>query len=150
MKRSSYHPISLLIAAFLVLGCVAPLASAQARMGDKDIVALMKNLQQDAKQFRSVFNSAVGKSTIRKTSQEKDAKSLVQQFQKQTESMLNQFNSTKKADQSLPAVLATSNQIDKLLAATPMGDQTNNAWAKVKSALGALSQQFGIASAQAR
>lgn len=55
----------------------AAAASAQGRMSDKDAESLMKNLTEDAKRFRSAFSSAVGKSTIRETSQEKDAKALV-------------------------------------------------------------------------
>jgi len=144
MKRFAYLALSIVLAASFVLATTAPLASAQNRMSDKDVESLMKNLQQDATGFRSAFNSAVGKSTVRKTSQAKDAKSLVQRFQKQTENMLIQFKSNKKADQTLPTVVATADQIDKLLATTPMGDQPSNAWAKVKSALFLLSQQFGV------
>jgi hypothetical protein len=74
-------------------------------MHDKDIQSLMKNLTEDATRFRSSFNAAVAKSTIRKTSQEKDAKALVAQFQKQTEGLLSQFKSTKKADGCRPWLL---------------------------------------------
>jgi hypothetical protein len=117
--------------------------SAQGRMSDKDIEALMKNLKEDTKKFRSVFNSAVGKSTIRKTTQEKDAKAAAEHLEKQTESMLNQFQSKKKAD-GLSSVLATSGQIDKVLTATPMGGETESQWSKVKTELKTLSQQFGV------
>jgi len=126
----------------LFLNCVSQ-GFAQTRMNDKDIESLMKNLTEDAKKFRSTFNSAVGKSTIRKTSQEKEAKNLVAQFEKQTESMLQQFKNKQKADQTLPAVQASGDQIDKLLVSTPMGDPTSNAWAKIKTELATLSQQFG-------
>ena len=144
MKRFSYIGISFLITTLLALASTAPLASAQNRMSDKDIESLMRNLQQDTKKFRSVFNSAVHKSTIRKTSGEKDAKNLVARFQQQIEGMLNQFRSNKKADQTLPTVVASADQIDKLIIATPMGDETSSAWAKVKAELSTLSQQFGI------
>jgi hypothetical protein len=53
----------------------------QQRMSDKDVEDMMKNLKQDTKQFRSDFNSAIGKSTIRNTNQEKQAKDLVERFQ---------------------------------------------------------------------
>jgi hypothetical protein len=59
------------------------------------------------------FNSAVQKSTIRKTSQAKDAKTMVDRFTKQTQGMLNQFKNNKKADQALLCVQDTANQIDK-------------------------------------
>jgi hypothetical protein len=37
----------------------------------------MGNVMDDVKSFRPMFNSAIGKSSIRKTSREKDAKNLV-------------------------------------------------------------------------
>ena len=91
MKR---HFAALVFLAGLLSWMAAiPLTDAQSRMNDKDIQSMMKNLQEDAKTFRSVFDSAVAQSTIRKTSQEKDAKALVGRFQKQTGDMLNQFKS---------------------------------------------------------
>jgi len=50
----------------LALICAAGL-SAQTRLNDKDVLQHMKNLKDDAKKFRSSFNSALAKSTIRKT-----------------------------------------------------------------------------------
>jgi hypothetical protein len=46
---------------------VVPSSSAQQRMSDKDIENTMKNLKEDSKRFQSSFNSAISKSTIRKT-----------------------------------------------------------------------------------
>jgi len=43
---------------------------AQQRLNDKDVEETMKNLNEDAGQFRSQFDSAVSKSTIRNTDQE--------------------------------------------------------------------------------
>ena len=52
----------------LSLICAASL-SAQPRLSDKDVLRHMKNLKDDAKKFRSSFNSALSESTIRKTTQ---------------------------------------------------------------------------------
>jgi hypothetical protein len=46
--------------------CAAGL-SAQTRLNDKDFLQHVKNLQDDAKKFRSSFNRALAKSTIRTT-----------------------------------------------------------------------------------
>jgi len=143
MKRSAYVVCWIAIVSLLLTMVGAPLASAQSRMRDKDIESLMKNLKQDAKKFRSAFDQSVGKSAIRKTSQAKDEKALVARFEKDTEGMLNQFKGTKKGD-ALPTVLSTADQIEKLLAATPMGPETDAAWAKVKTELDTLSQQFNV------
>ena len=114
-------------------------------MSDKDAESLMKNLKEDAKRFRSVFNSAVGKRTIRKTSQEKDAKAPVERFQKQTEGLLSEFQNKQKADQSLPAVQSSAEQIDKLLTTTAMGEETSTACAKIKTELATIPGQFATA-----
>jgi hypothetical protein len=123
--------------------CGALIGAAQTRMSDKDVENMMKNLKNDAGNFRSNFNSAVGKSTIRGTDQEKQAKTLVQSFQKQTEVMLDQFKDKKKADAELATVRSSADQIDKLLASTPMGDKVATNWSKVKSELGTISSAFG-------
>src|SRR5271168_3380819 len=94
---------------------LAPLCSAQQRMSDKDVESTMKNLKEDSKRFQSSFYSAVSKSTIRKTSQEKDAKALAKSFQGQTETMLRIFQDKKKADTTLPGVMDSARQIDGIL-----------------------------------
>lgn len=100
MKYFPYDRVQVAVAT-LILTRGLLLASAQGRMHDKDIEATMKNLREDAKKFRSSFKSAASTSTLRKTNQEKDAKALVQQFEKQTEAMLKQFTSKRKADPGL-------------------------------------------------
>lgn len=128
----------------LMLLCVTAIAGrAQTRMNDKDVEKMMDNLKEDAKKFRSSFDSAVGKSTIRKTDEEKRAKGLVEKFQKQTEQMLSQFKSTKKADTSLPVVQDSANQIDEILQKTPMGTEVSGHWEHVRAELATISEAFG-------
>ena len=127
----------------LLLGFGSALATAQQRMSDKDVETGLKNLVDDSKKFRSSFNSAVGKSTIRKTSQEKDAKQLVEQFQKQAEGTLKQFQNDKTAP-GMSALRSSADQIDHVLSTTAMGANVNEQWAKVKTELGALSGAFGM------
>jgi hypothetical protein len=126
-----------------VFSCVSQV-SAQARMSDKDVVKMMKNLVQDTKQFQPLFNSAVSKSSIRKTSREKDAKAVVQSFRNQAENMLQVFQSKKKADTTLPSVLDSSQEIDKFLVDVPLNESVTKQWEKVKSELATLSNQFNI------
>ena len=59
---------------FCVLAISSIFANAQGRLSDKDIEHLMDNVKDDVKSFRPNFNSAISKSSIRKTSREKDAK----------------------------------------------------------------------------
>ena len=146
MKHSRRLPFQIMVILMMLLVSGVPLIFAQGRMSDKDLQSLMNSLQEDAKKFKSTFNSAVKNSPIRKTAQEKDAKALVEQFLKQTQDMSKQFKTNKKADPEFTSVRQTADQIDKLLATTPMGELTNNAWAKVKTELGTLSRQLLSAS----
>lgn len=141
-NRAFYFGVILCLFAGL-FSCV-PLVSAQTRMTDKDVQNMMKNLVNDTKQFQSLFNSAISKSTIRKTSQEKDAKATVQSFHNQTVTMLQTFQSKKKADTTLPLVLDSSQRIDKWLADVPLNGSVMTQWGKVKAELGTLSNQFNI------
>jgi len=134
----------LILAAVFAFGVFAPLASAQTqdRMSDKDIESLMKNVINDTKTFRTTFDSGVNHSTIRKTSQAKDAKNLVETFLNQANTMLTTFQSTKKADDSLNTLSGTAAQIDQFLGSVQLGPQTGEAWSKVKSELEILRKQF--------
>ena len=110
----------------------------------------MKNLKEDAKNFRSSFNSAVGKSTIRETDQEKAAQQLVERFQKQTEDMHTHFKDKKNADTELPGVRDSASQTDKLLTSTPLGPKVDGEWTKVKTELTTISSAFGLTADRAQ
>lgn len=131
--------LSLLFSSLAVLNI-----DAQGRLSDKDVEKTMDNLKNDAKQLRSDCNSALGKSTIRGTDQEKQFKSLLEQFQKQTESMHDNFKSGKNADADMKSVRESADQISKSLTATPLGDKADAQWGRVKSEFNVLSKAFGI------
>jgi hypothetical protein len=132
------------LVAFILFALSARMTPGQQRMSDKDVEGMMNNLKEDAKQFRSDFNSAIGKSTIRNTDQEKQAKALAERFQKQTEELFDSFKDTKKADTSLPPVRDSASQIDKLLSSTTLNSKVSADWAKVKSELAMISSAFGV------
>jgi hypothetical protein len=107
----------------------------------------MSNLKADAKAFRPRFDSAIKKSSIRKTSQAKDAMNLASTFEKQTSTALNEFKKTKKGD-SVPAMLSTGGQIEKFMTDLKLDPQTTG-WDKIRTDLNQVSNAFGIAPATA-
>lgn len=118
---------------------------AQSRLNDKDIEALMKNLRDDAKSFRSDFDDAVKKSAIRKTSQEKDARSVVEGFEKQADAMLNEFKKSKKGDVAVESTLSTAQEVDRMLQSMPLNNtRISNQWEKIQLELEQVSSGFGI------
>ena len=119
-------------------------ACAQQRMSDKDIENTMRNLTEDSRKFQSLFNSAVGKSTIRKTSQEKEAKNLVKSFRDQTDGMLKTFENKRQAEASLQMVLNSAARIEKQINDISLGGETSTQWSRIKSELATLSEQFNI------
>lgn len=136
-KRTAYL-LALWIGACVLAG------AAQERLSDNDVETTMKNLKEDAKKFRKTFDSAVGKSTIRKTSQEKDAKALAERLEKQTDGMLNQFKSKKKADTTLPAVLDTAGQLQKTIDSAGVADKVSADWSRVQASLDKLAKEFNV------
>jgi DUF3011 family protein len=119
-------------------------ASAQGRLSDKDIENLMGNVKDDVKSFRPMFNSAIGKSSIRKTSREKDAKNLVAGLKKKTEAMRDTFRRTKKAEGNVRDVVATAQQIDDLVYGLRLNPQTTSQWEKVRGEIAQVSAAFGV------
>ena len=141
MKHTALR-ISSLLTVFLLLMVGAFPAAAQDRLSDKDVANMMNNLKNDAKNFRPVWNKALSKSTIRKTSREKDARNLATQFQNQTEGMLRQFQSNKTADQSLPLVQQTARSIEQVKTDVSLGPVVDQQWAKIRTELDQIAQAF--------
>jgi hypothetical protein len=134
-----------LVAAVAVVGLIAgycPAFPSPQRMSDKDVERMMTNLRNDAKRFQDSFNQSVGQSTIRKTQQEKDAKTLVKNFANQTNALLTQFKNSKQADPALTNVKDSASRIDKLMTDVPLGPTTGDAWTKVKTELSTISDAF--------
>jgi hypothetical protein len=140
--RFSLRVMAVVLAAYASIFLVVPSSYAQQRMTDKDIENTMKNLKEDSKRFQSSFNSAISKSTIRKTSQEKDDKAQVKTFRTQTESMLKVFQDKKKADTTLPGVMSSASNIDRIFANVSMGGSASADWAKCKSEIDLLANAF--------
>jgi len=117
-------------------------AVAQSQPSDKDLDAVMNNLNDEAKAFRPRFNSAIKKSAIRKTSQAGDARNLATSFQQQTAALVNEYEQTNKAS-SVPSVLSTADQIEKLIHDLKLNPRALG-WDKIRADLNQLSSAFGI------
>jgi hypothetical protein len=119
-------------------------AVAQGRLSDKDLQRLMQNLKDDAQPFQKSFANALKKSTIRKTSQEKDAKALTETFAKQTNTALEAFKRQQKADQEVVALVNTAAQIDPLVYSLQLNPQTTSHWERLRTELHQIAQAFGV------
>jgi cell division protein FtsL len=95
ISRCTFLWTAFALALSLIFTSVTP---AQSRLNDKDLEQRIKNLNSDSKKFQSSFNSALSRSSIRKTSQEKDAKKLADNFTKSTKALYDYFKKTQKSD----------------------------------------------------
>ena len=119
-------------------------SNAQGRLSDKDIENLMGNLKDDVRSFKPMFNSAIGKSSIRKTSREKDAKNLVASLEKKTEAMRDTFRQNKKAEGNVQDVVSTAQQIDNLIHNVQLNPQPTSQWEKIRGEISQISAAFGM------
>ena len=149
MKRKEMKamPTARRLLLFGLCSVLATLPShAQSRINDKDLENLMRNLRDDAKSFRSPFSSGLKKSTIRKTSQAKEAENLAALFEKQTEALLTNFKQTKKGDANLTAVQSSAQQLGTVVSSYQLGPQVTTRWDKIQSELGQVLTAYGVTS----
>jgi hypothetical protein len=128
----------------VLLALTGVCANAQGRLSDKDIENLMGNVKDDVKSFRPMFNSAISKSSIRKTSREKDAKNLVSALEKKTEAMRDTFRRTQKAEGNVQDVVSTAQQIDNLVYSLQLDPKTASQWEKIRGEISQVSAAFGM------
>ena len=130
----------------LLLGVVGGerLAVGQGRLSDKDLQRVMTNLKDDSQGFRKSFASALKKSPIRKTSQEKDAQALADTFAKQASLVLDTFKRNQKADQQVIAMVNTAAQIDPKVYSLQLDSATRGQWEKLRSELHQIAQAYGV------
>lgn len=136
-------------AAVLILMGLLPVRSAQAqtRLTDKDLEHMMKNLHEDAKDFRAAFDTSIHKSAIRNTSQDKDARSLAEQFEKQADEMYKHFKDSKKADAYVWPVVRSAGDLDRLVYSLGLDSKTTLSWEKARSELQQIATSYGIGEA---
>jgi hypothetical protein len=136
-----------LCAAALLLIGLLPLRSAQGqgRLNDKDLERMMKNLHEDAKDFRSAFDASVRKSAVRNTSQDKDARALADQFERQTDDMYKHFKGSKKADAYVWPVVRSAGDLDRLVYSLGLDSKTTLSWEKARSELHQIATSYGMA-----
>ena len=136
-------------AAALVLLCTSGLlssaAQAQSRMSDRDVEHLIVNLHEDVQAFRDPFTSALKKSAIRRTSQEKDAREMAKRLDAQTATLLQTFRKTKRGDVGYAEVKTTAAQIDSVVRGLGSPSQATARWDKVEADLQAMDPAFGPA-----
>jgi hypothetical protein len=128
----------------LLLLFALPSAHAQERLNDHDLERIMKNLHEDAKDFREAFDSSIHKSAIRNTSQDKDARGLAEQFEKQADEMYKHFKGSKKADAYVWPVVRTAGNLDGLVYSLGLDSKTTLTWEKVRSELHQIANSFGV------
>jgi hypothetical protein len=114
------------------------------RVSDRDVEAMMRNLHEDAKAFREGFDQDLKKSTIRKTSQEKDARKLAQDFEKQTGEMLDEFRKTKKGDVAVENTMNSAEELGRVVGRIQVSPKVSSQWEKVRAELSQVSSAFGI------
>lgn len=129
----------------LLVFLALPSAHAQERLNDRDLEHIMKNLHEDSKDFREAFDSSIHKSAIRNTSQDKDARGLAEQFEKQADEMYKHFKGSKKADAYVWPVVRTAGNLDGLVYSLGLDSKTTLSWEKVRSELHQIANSFGVA-----
>ncbi len=119
-------------------------ATAQSRLSDKDLQRVMQNLKDDSQPFRQNFANALKKSTVGKTSREKDARALTDTFAKEANQALETFKHKQKADQQVAALVNTAAKIDPLVYSLQLDSLTTSQWERLRAELHQIAQAYGV------
>jgi len=137
--------VCFLVTAVVLLAALSGVeARAQSRVNDKDLARLMQNVKSDAQPFQKSFANALKKSTIRGTSQEKDARELGATFEKQSKQALETFRKKGIAEDQVAAMVDTAGQIDKLVSSLNLNPETTQQWEKLRTELHQVAQAFNV------
>jgi hypothetical protein len=139
-KGLGYAAMTLFLLSFLS----GATARAQSRLNDKDLARLMQNLSEDAQPFRQSFANALKKSTIRRTSQEKEGRRLSDAFAEQAKHMLETFKHKRKAENEVTAMVGTAGQIDALVYSLQLNPRITAQWEKLRTELHQVAGAFGV------
>jgi methionyl-tRNA formyltransferase len=129
---------------FLLSAFWGAAARAQSRIDDKDLARLMQNVKDDAQPFRKSFANALKKSTIRGTSQAKDARGLADTFAKQSQQALETFQHKRKAEDQVAAMVDTAGQINQLLNSLSLNPAVSTQWEKLRTELHQVAVAFNV------
>jgi hypothetical protein len=143
VPRSLWIAVCAAVFAFVIFSPQGS-AHAQTRINDKDLERIMKNLRDDAKDFRSAFDNSLHKSAIRNTSREKDAKELAERFEKQSDEMWKHFKGSKKADTYVSPVVDLAGELDRLVYSLNLDSKTTLSWEKTRSELHQIANSYGV------
>jgi hypothetical protein len=139
---------SLAIVFSLLLGFLAvmPLwkAQAQTRVNDHDMEAMMRNLRDDVKNFRPHFDDAIRKSTIRKTSEARNARDSAATLQKQTHALLERFKKDRNGQSEFSAVMTTAQSLDQRINSLSLDARTTAEWNKIRTEVSEIANAYGM------
>lgn len=117
---------------------------AQSRLNDQDLQRLLQDVKEDSQPFRKTFAEALKKSSIRKTSREKDARELANTFAKQADRSFETFKHRRKAEAEVAALVGTAQKIDMLVYSLRLGAPAQPGWEKLRAELHEVAQAFGV------
>ncbi len=131
------------VAVFNLFLLVSAQAFAQGRVNDSDLQHMMRNLKEDAKSFQQPFESALKRSTLRKTSSEKSAKGLAATFERQTSSALDEFQHSHQAGPQTSAMISTARQLDPIVTGLQPPSGITTPWSKITQELEQVAKALG-------
>lgn len=116
---------------------------AQAGVNYQGMTTLMKNLREDAHTFRPLFDKAVHKSTIRHTSQERDARDMSLSLDRETDALVQKFKKNHNGDEQFRRVMEAAEPIDTLVHTLQLGPEVDQKWQIIRAELHQLGLAYG-------
>jgi hypothetical protein len=133
----------LVIAAAASLWSMPVLAQAPARLSDKDVKALLEQVDEGRDKFEGNLDGTFKGSTIRGPAGERKVSVALQDYQDNTKKLKERFTADYSASAEVATVLKQSNAIDTFMRAQPSDMKGRSEWDRQVVNLTSLAKAYG-------
>ena len=121
-----------------------PITEVPYRISDKEVEDVIHRLESQSDKFRKSLDSALDKSRFDGTRREDDINAFVKDFNRETKTLHDHFDSHKSTSSDVQAVLDRGAQIDQFMRRNRLKKDAQQDWTVLRAYLDELARVYGV------
>jgi hypothetical protein len=121
-----------------------PFTDVPYRISDKEVEDVIHRLENQSEKFRKSLDSALDKSRFDGTRREDDINAFVKDFNKETKTLHDHFDSHKSTASDVQTVLDSAAQIDQFMRRNRLKEDAQEDWAGLRAYLDELARIYSV------
>lgn len=115
------------------------------RIGDRQLDALIRRIENGTDRFRTDMGTALDRSTYNGTRAQDNINQFVRDFENATDQLRSRFNSRNSATADVESVLRQATYIDDFMTRNSLSPRAENDWTSLKGDLSQLASAYSVA-----